>query len=127
MRAKDRGSFVLEWVIVFPVLLALIFGIVQAGLHFHARSIASGAASEGVHAGTLTTGSTGSANAAATQFITSAGDGMFTSSSVSTVRTATTVTVTVTGRSLSLVPGVTLPEIHQTVSCPIERTPGGTP
>ena len=30
MRAKDRGSFVLEWVIVFPVLLALIFAMPKA-------------------------------------------------------------------------------------------------
>ena len=108
---------------MFPVLLALIFGIVQAGLHFHARSIASGAASEGVHAGSVTGGSADAADAAAEQFIDQAGDGMLVSSSVSSTRTASTVTVTVTGRSLSLVPGVTLPEIRQVVSGPVEAPP----
>lgn len=117
----------LEWVVIFPVLMLLIFGAVQTGLHFHARSIASGAASEGVHAGSTTTGSSTTARAAAEQFIDHAGDGMFIDSAVDVARTPTTVTVTVTGHSLNLVPGLGTPEIRQTVSGPIERAPGGTP
>ena len=110
--------------IVFPVLLVLIFGTVQAALHYHARTIASGAASEGVHAGTTSTGSTAAARAAAQQFIDEAGDGMFVSSSVDVDRTATTVTVTVRGRSLNLVPGMPTPEIRQVISGPIEQPAG---
>jgi Flp pilus assembly protein TadG len=114
---------VLEWVVLFPAILLLIFGTVQTGLHFHARTIASAAASEGVHAGSTTTGSTAAAVAAAQQFITDAGDGMFTDSTVEVQRTATTVTVTVRGYSLGLLPGVSTPTIRQTISGPIERPP----
>lgn len=120
---EDRGVITLEWVVIFPVLLLLIFGTVQAALHYHAGNVASGAASEGVHAGTVAQGSAARARAAAEQFIEDAGDGMFTSSSIEVSRTATTVTVTVRGRSLSVVPGLSLPEIRQVVSGPIEQPP----
>ena len=115
---------VLEWVVLFPAILLLIFGAVQTGLHFHARTIASAAASEGVHAGTTAPSSTAAARAAAQQFIDEAGDGMFVSSSVDVDRTATTVTVTVRGRSLNLVPGMPTPEIRQVISGPIEQPAG---
>ena len=109
--------------IAFPVLLLLIFATVQTGLHFHARTIASAAASEGVHAGSTLTSGTATARAAAQQFIDNAGDGMFVDSRVDVDRTPTTVTVTVRGHSLSLVPGVGTPEIRQVISGPVERPP----
>ena len=49
---------------------------------------------------------------------------MFVSSSVDVDRTATTVTVTVRGRSLNLVPGMPTPEIRQVISGPIEQPAG---
>ena len=108
---------------MFPVLLLLVFGAVQTGLHFHARTIASAAASEAVHAGSTVAGTTAAARTAAQQFIDNAGDGMFLDSRVEVTRTPTTITVTVRGHSLSLVPGVNTPEIRQVISGPIERPP----
>lgn len=111
----------LELVVVFPVVLLLMFGIVQAGLHYHARNVAQAAASEGVIAGTILGATREGAQSAAQQFIDTAGDGMFVDTEVQVARTATTVTVTVTGHSLNLVPGLETPAIRQTVAGSVER------
>ena len=120
---QDDGAVVLEWVVLFPVILLVMLGTVQAALHFHARSIANGAAGEAVTSGTTVGGTTSNARSAAQKFIDEAGDGMFTSTTVQVERTPTTVTVTVRGHSLSLLPGIHLPEIRQVVSGPIEQPP----
>ena len=119
----DDGAVVLEWVVMFPVILLVMLGTVQAALHVHARSIANGAASEAVTSGTTVGGTSASARTAGQKFIDNAGEGMFTSSTVQVDRTPTTVTVTVSGHSLSLLPGVAMPEIRQVVSGPIEQPP----
>jgi Flp pilus assembly protein TadG len=103
------------------VLLAVIFGLIQTAVHLHARNVAQAAAAEAVTAGTTTRGTTGSARAAAQAFIEQAGDGILTSSDVTISRTPTTVTATVVGRSLQVVPLLPTPLIHQTVSGPIEQ------
>lgn len=106
-------------------MLLVIFGAVQAALHYYARNVAAGAASEGVTAGSVVTGTNGDAAAAAAQFISTAGSGMLTGTSVSVSRTATAITVTVTGHAIRLLPGLGTPTISQTVSGPIEATPQG--
>lgn len=108
-------------------MLLVIFGAVQAALHYYARNVAAGAASEGVTAGSVVTGTNGdaAAAAAATQFISAAGSGMLNGTSVSVSRTATAITVTVTGHAIRLLPGLGIPTISQTVSGPIEATPQG--
>lgn len=111
----------LELVVVFPVVLLLMFGIVQAGLHYHARNVAQAAAHEGVTAATLFGGTSSGARSAAQHIIDTAGDGMFVDAGVQVSRTATTFTVTVTGRSLNLVPGLPTPVIRQTVAGTVER------
>ena len=108
---------------MFPVLLLLIFGAVQTALHLHARNVAQAAAAEAVTAGTTTRGTNTDARAAGQDYIDTAGDGILT-----VTRTATTVTATVTGHSLTVIPLLPTPTIHQTVSGTIEQAPsGGTP
>ncbi|MDO9379935.1 MAG: TadE/TadG family type IV pilus assembly protein [Nocardioidaceae bacterium] len=49
MRGRgDSGTSAIEFVIVAPVFLALIFLLVQAGLFFYGRNVAETAAREGV-------------------------------------------------------------------------------
>ncbi len=117
----DRGSSTIEVAVLFPVMLLLIFGVIQIALHAHARNLAAGAASEGVVAGSVTTGDARSALRAAESFVESAGAGLLTDPHVAVSRSAATITVTVTGRALTLLPGVDLPAISQTVSGPVER------
>ena len=51
MPRRDRGSVTLEVSILAPVLLLVVFTIIQVGLWSYARSLALGAAQEGVAAG----------------------------------------------------------------------------
>ncbi len=118
----DRGSTSLQLVIVFPAVLALIFGGVQTALYFYARNVAIAAAQEGARAAGAQNGSTGAGTAAAADFIARAGGpDALPASSVSGNRSGTTATVTVRGRSLSLVPGYAGIDITQSASVPVER------
>ncbi|MDA8440177.1 MAG: pilus assembly protein [Propionibacterium sp.] len=124
---QDAGSVSVEIAILFPVLLALIVAIVQYGLWFHARSLALTAAQEGVSAARAYSANPGSGPARAREFLVAHGAG----SLVAVTITATTpetgqVGVQVTGRSLSLLPGVPGLVVTQSAAGPIERftTPG---
>lgn len=108
---------------LFPVLLLAIFGIIQTALHLHARDVAQAAAAEAVTAGTTARGTTAEAIAAARTYVGQAGDGILTDTDVTVTRTASTVTATVTGHSLNVVPLLPMPLIRQTVSGTIEQPP----
>jgi Flp pilus assembly protein TadG len=43
----DRGSSVVEFVLVSTLLLLLLFGVMQAGLYLYARNVAAAAAADG--------------------------------------------------------------------------------
>ena len=109
--------------VLFPVLLLVIFGNIQTALHLHARDVAQAAAAEAVTAGTTTRGTTATAVAAARAYVDQAGDGILTNADVTVTRTASTVTATVTGHSLTVVPLLPTPLIRQTVSGTIEQPP----
>jgi len=118
----DRGSTSLQLVIIFPAVLALIFGGVQTALYFYARNVAIAAAQEGARAAGAQYGSASAGTAAASDFIARAGGAdALPAASVSGNRSGTTATVTVRGRSLSLVPGYSGINITQSASVPVER------
>jgi Flp pilus assembly protein TadG len=50
---SDRGSAVVEFVLVVPLLLALAVGVLQVVLTLHVRSVATAAAAEGARAAAL--------------------------------------------------------------------------
>lgn len=50
---SDRGSVVVEFVLVAPLLLALAVGVLQVVLTLHVRSVATAAAAEGARAAAL--------------------------------------------------------------------------
>lgn len=119
---RDRGSVSLELVVVFPVILLIIFGGMQGALFYYARSVALAAAQEGSRAAGAETGSAGIGQSAASAFVQQAGGSdVLQGAQVTASRTATTATVTVTGQSLSLVPGLTGITVSQTASVPVER------
>lgn len=55
----DGGAVTTEFVIIVPGLLLFIMVVIQAGLYFHAVSVASTAAQEGARIATLEQGDTG--------------------------------------------------------------------
>ena len=129
MAVRQRGTSAVEFVIVAPVFLLLIFTIIEAGLYFHARDVALAAATDGLTAARARTGSGEEGRQAAVAFVERAGgDDVLLGSTVASVRTATTATVTVTGRTLPLVPGLPGWSVSQTASGPVERfTRAGQP
>lgn len=93
----------------------------QAALFYHARTVAIAAATEGAKAAGGETGKETDGVSAANAFIDEAGgDDVLKGASSTAKRSATTVTVTVTGHSLSVIPGWN-PVIVQSASLPVER------
>lgn len=120
-RRGERGSASVELVILLPALFAVMFLGMQAALYYHARTVAIAAAQEGARAAGGETGKEADGVNAANTFIADAGGNDVLSEVRATAdRTATTVTVTVSGHSLSVIPGWH-PVIVQSASRPIEK------
>jgi Flp pilus assembly protein TadG len=106
---------------LLPALFAVMFVGMQAALFYHARTVAIAAAQEGARAAGAEQGREADGVGAANDFIAEAGgDDVLTSSSTTASRTATTATVTVTGFSLSVIPGWKV-RTTQSATVPVER------
>ena len=117
----ERGSVSIELVILLPALFAVMFLGMQAALFYHARTVAIAAAQEGAQAAGGENGKEADGVSAASSFVVEAGgDDVLTRSTATANRTATTVTVTVRGHSLSVIPGWN-PLIVQSASVSVER------
>lgn len=117
----ERGSVTIQMVFLMPALFLLMFVGLQGALYYHAKQVALAAAQEGAREAGSETGNRESGVATATTFLSDAGGSdVMTSTSVSGSRNATTATITVTGKSLSVIPGWAV-TITQTASAPVER------
>lgn len=118
-RRAERGSATLETVVLWPAAFLLIFGIVHAGIWFHARNVALSAAREGAHAASMDGGTGGAARAA--DFLATTTDGtVMRVGDIHETIGADTVTVIVTGSSTTLVPGWRV-DVRQSATAPIRR------
>ena len=121
VKEHERGSTSVQMVLLMPALFAVMFLGMQGALFYHARTVALAAAQEGVRtaAGLAGSGAAGAQDAYA--FVDAAGgDDVLTGARVSASRSATSATVTVSGRSLSVIPGWR-PTVTQSASAPVER------
>jgi Flp pilus assembly protein TadG len=117
----ERGAMSLAQVVITaPALLFLLMLIVQFGLMFHARNIAEQAAQEGAAAARRFDGTTAQGREKALQLLTAVGEGTLKNRDVTANRTADTVTVTVTGTVVSVVPGFSL-SVSESASGPVEK------
>ncbi|WP_082748163.1 TadE family protein [Nocardioides jensenii] len=120
-RQRDqRGSVSIELVILLPALFAVLFVGMQAALYYHARTVAIAAAQEGARAAGAENGSESRGVTAAEDFIADVGDDVLQGPTAAADRTATTATVVIEARSLSVIPGWNL-TIRQSATVPIER------
>jgi hypothetical protein len=110
-----------ELAITFPVVILLVMTLIQAALWFYARSIALGAAQEGAREGRVQTASTARAHSAAEGFLDQTAQDLLTSRDVSVGGSPSSITVTVTGTSISLFPGLSGWSVSQTAVGPAER------
>ncbi|WP_238160633.1 TadE/TadG family type IV pilus assembly protein [Ornithinimicrobium sufpigmenti] len=117
---RDRGSSSVEVVVLLPLVLLLLFAMVQGGLWFHARAVALGAAQEGARVAAAENSTAGAGIAAATSFVADAGPGVVLDPAVAGSRSTTTATISVTGQAQSLIPFLN-PAVVQSASFPVER------
>ena len=100
-------------------MVLLLMMVVQIGVWYHSRAVAQTAARHGLdHVRTLD-GSTADGIAIANEFLAQAGGGLD-GAQVNATRTALESTVTVTGRVVSILPGVSF-AVTVTVDAPTER------
>ena len=121
-RAAERAIATIEMAILTPVMLLLVTVSTQAALWQEADHVALAAAESGVAAGAEVGGSpagaTGEAKSAASQM----GSGVLISPGVTVSESGGLVTVTVTGQSEQLVPGIPVSE-SAAASAPLEGLP----
>lgn len=121
MRGGERGSVTLEIAVLAPALLLVVFTIVQVGLWSYARSLALAAAQEGVAVGRAHGARPGAGGARAEQFLTRAAGDSLVGPAVRVERSAASLRIEVTGRALSVLPGVPGLPVRQHAEGPLER------
>lgn len=119
-RTCERGTTVVATALVLPMLFAIIFLAVQAGLWFFARSVAHAAAQEGARASAARDASLQQGLDTASGFATRVGSSLVPGVSVTGTRSGTSTTVVVTAQSLRLVPFMDL-QVTQSATLPVER------
>lgn len=117
---SERGTAnAVSWVLLFPLMLAVLFIGVQGMLVYQAKAIALAAAQDGARtaAAYQSSAQAGQARAETVMALNHAG---LHATSVHATRTETAVTVTVTTTPNSLFPGVDWP-VTQSATLPVER------
>jgi Flp pilus assembly protein TadG len=123
-RHRDAGSSAIELVLLTPLLIVIIFGLVQAALVWHAQHVVVAAAQQGARIARTDPGA-GAATDPATvraetiSYLHQLGADLIGQPTVSITRTPGWVTVTVTGHAVSLLPGATL-TVHAVSRGPVE-------
>ncbi|WP_442934903.1 TadE/TadG family type IV pilus assembly protein [Micromonospora sp. CPCC 205558] len=119
---SERGANPVELAVMMPLILVLLFASIQIAAVFLARSTALNAAQSGVNAQRTYQAEKGAGVESASRFLKAAGGWLvgWDKSGVTCETTPTEVTCTVSGRSLSVVPGVDF-AIQQTAHGTVER------
>ena len=118
MGRDERGlSESVQWAVLWPLLMLLTLGIIQAGIFLHGRNVAQRAATAAVD---VARGSYGSAADAEHLGESIASSGGLKSSSVRVKRTGTTVTAEVSAYS-PMIFDLDLGRINETAVAPLER------
>lgn len=117
----DGGALTLSYVVVLPVVFLFLMSVIQASFWFLARDAALAAARQGADAARAAGSSLTAGQSTALGFARQAGSGYLMNPSA-TIRhaNAATVSVTVSGRVPSFVPGLTV-RVSETVQAPVEE------
>src|ERR1017187_6883699 len=121
-QAAERAIATIEMAILTPVMLLLVTVSTQAALWQEADHVALAAAESGVAAGAEGGGSPTTAKPEALSGASQMGSGVLISPRVSVTESGGLVTVTVTGQSEQLVPGIPV-SVSAAASAPLEGLP----
>lgn len=125
--SDEAGIASVQSVIVYPIVLLLIFGMVQGVIYFHAQNTAQAVANGALQAARVEGGTVEAGYQEAAVRLERA-PGIFASVDVVVTRTATDARVTVTGLAPAIVPGLLGLRVQQTARGPVERfTSEGAP
>jgi Flp pilus assembly protein TadG len=114
----ERGlSESVQWAVLWPLLMLLILGIIQAGIFLHGRNVAQRAATAAVDAARGSYGSAGDAEQLGARI---AGSGGLRNISVRVQRTGSTVTADVSAHP-PMIFDLDLSRINETAAAPLER------
>ena len=102
--AGDRGSSSVEFTILFPIIVVLLFGGPQLAMWYFARQAAQSAAGAAARAASVVSASPRDGAAAADSFLAKVGTGTITSYTVDEHDTATTVTIHIHASVPNVVP-----------------------
>ncbi|OKI73984.1 pilus assembly protein TadE [Micromonospora sp. CB01531] len=118
----ERGANPVELAVVMPAILVLLFASIQVAVWFVARSTALNAAQTGVNAQRALQAPPDAGRNRASTFLRAAGDWLvdWQDPGPTCTTAATEVTCTVSGRSLSVIPGIHFP-VRQTAHGTVER------
>jgi Flp pilus assembly protein TadG len=106
---RDRGSVAIETVLVVPVVMVILFLVVQFALWAHAAQVAQLAASEGDRSARSLGGTPAAGMTRAQSILQGPGSDLATSNVVVAVLPGDLVRITVTGRAVTILPGMSLP------------------
>jgi len=114
----ERGlSESVQWAVLWPLLMLLTLGIIQAGIFLHGRNVAQRAATAAVDAARGSYGSAGDAEQLGARI---AGSGGLRNISVRVQRTGSTVTADVSAHP-PMIFDLDLGRINETAAAPLER------
>lgn len=120
LEQSERGEATTEVVLVVPVLILIIFTIIQFGLWYHASDVVRSAAQEGAQAARVQGASASTGEATTRSFLTQVAGSTVDDPTVTATRGIDTVDVTVRGKVASVVPYLHL-NVSGHASAPVER------
>ena len=123
LRRDDSGATgAVELMIVLPILVLMIFGVVQMALCWHARNIVEATAQEASRVATAVDGTCAEAETRGAELSVQLGGSVLTGPAVVTCAGGLTVTVVVRSNALSILPGIRFPvRAQSTAAAPKER------
>ncbi|MBE3204734.1 TadE family protein [Parafrankia irregularis] len=107
--SRDAGAASVELVIATPLLITMLLVVIQFALWAHASHVAASAARGGADAARVYGAAPTAGDDAARLILAQLGGTVLTGTGVQLDRRPETVTVTVTGNAVSLLPGISLP------------------
>lgn len=125
IRGTTHRGNTIAFAILIPLAIIMLFLGVQGALYYHARSVAVAAAEEALKQGASQYGNPAAGTAAGYAFIAQAGGTTLQAPAVVVTRGPRTSTVSITGKSISLL-WFWHPIVHIDMAKPVERitTPG---
>ena len=120
VKQRDERGSIASSLVISATMFLFVMGIIQLGIVLHARNVAEAAAQEAMSTAAAYDGTESSGQSSATQALDTLGPDVLSDRTVEVERTATTVTVRVTGTALNFLPGIS-PKIVETSTGPVER------